>query len=323
MTRLYALIATAVLLLLAIFLPAIPFSVERYNLVFMLDITRSMNVQDYNNADGGAISRLDRAKQAMLNAARDLPCGSKVGLGVFTERAPALLYSPIEVCQDYPILQASIDALDWRMAWVADSNISQALYNSRELMENKVLEGNKLVFFTDGQEAPPINPRYAPDFSYLENHDEDEQWQAGIIVGIGDLSLSKIPKFDEDGVQIGFYKAEDVPHASRFGLPSDPKKIEGYIPRNGPWGTAKVTGTEHLSSLKEDYLIELAKTSKMRYHRLQDDAGLDNALQQESLSHISTQPTQFNQIAAILALLSLLYCYHPFRPKWPLAKQQK
>ncbi len=318
MVRLISLIAAAIFTLLALFLPPLPFPVKTYNYVFMLDITRSMNVQDYSDADGGAISRLERSKNAMLAVARSLPCGSRIGLGVFTERSPALLYSPIEVCADYPVLEASIKELDWRMAWVADSNINQALYNTLELMQSDVLAGNKLVFFTDGHEAPPINPRYAPDYSYIEMlQDTAEDWRSGLIVGVGQHQKSKIPKFDEEGKQIGFYTAEDVPHASRFGLPEDPSGVEGYIPRNGPWGTAKVVGTEHLSNVHEDYLTKLAKQTKMHYHHLQDDAGLSLALKHEAFVDRQVQPTRLNAVAALLAVLLMVFCYHPFRSKWP------
>jgi mxaL protein len=323
MARLVCLIAAAVFALIAIVLPPLPFPVKTYDFVFMLDITRSMNVQDYNDANGGAISRLQRSKQAMLAAARSLPCGSRVGLGVFTERSPALLYSPIDVCADYPILQASINELDWRMAWVADSNISQALYNTLELMQSDVLASNKLVFFTDGHEAPPVNPRYAPDYSYIAMlQDKPEDWLSGLIVGVGEHTKSKIPKFDEDGVQVGFYTAEDVPHASRFGLPEDPSKVEGYIPRNGPWGTAKVVGTEHLSSVREDYLKTLAEQAKMTYHHLQQDDELATALEQKAFTQRKVQATPLNVVFAAIALLLMTYCFHPFRPKWQTQSKQ-
>jgi len=318
MTRLICLVISATLLLFALLLPLIPFPVKTYDFVFMLDITRSMNVQDYTDQQGGVISRLEKAKRAMLTSARSLPCGSRIGLGVFTERMPALLYSPIEVCQDYAIIEASINQLDWRMAWVADSNITLGLYNSLELMSYPVLTNSKLVFFTDGHEAPPINPRYAPDYTYIEAlKDKPEQWRAGLIVGVGQYNLSKIPKYDEDGIQIGFYQAEDVPHATRFGLPSDPTKVEGYIPRNGPWGTEKVVGTEHLSSVREAYLEDLAKQAKMRYQHLDDFAVFSQALQQPDFAQRKVQATAMNPILAAIALLLLLYCYHPFRHKWP------
>ncbi|BDZ73580.1 hypothetical protein GCM10025856_12990 [Methylophaga marina] len=52
MKRLYALIASAILLLIAIVLPPLPFTVKSYDFVFVLDITRSMNVQDYSDKQG-------------------------------------------------------------------------------------------------------------------------------------------------------------------------------------------------------------------------------------------------------------------------------
>jgi mxaL protein len=109
-----------------------------------------------------------------------------------------------------------------------------------------------------------------------------------------------------------------VPHASRFGLPEDPSKVEGYIPRNGPWGTAKAVGTEHLSSLKQDYLMDLAQQNHMLYHHLENNRDMAKALQNTDFAYEATQPTEFNKIAAALALLLLIYCYQPFRPKWPL-----
>lgn len=316
MGRLLCLIAAALFALIAMVLPPLPFPVKTYDFVFMLDITRSMNVQDYNNNEGSAISRLEYSKHAMLTAARNLPCGSRIGLGVFTERSPALLYSPVEVCTDYPVLEASINELDWRMAWVADSNISQALYNTLELMQSKVLSANKLVFFTDGHEAPPVNPRYAADFSYIDMlQNQTDDWHSGLIVGVGQHNKSKIPKFDEEGVQIGFYTADDVPHASRFGLPADPSKVEGYIPRNGPWGTAKVVGTEHLSDVREDYLKQLAEQTKMAYHHLKDSAGLSKALQHQTFAQRKVQATPLNVAFGAIALLLLVYCFHPFQKK--------
>ena len=320
MKRVTSLIITAVLLLLASALPPIPFPVKTYDFVFVLDITRSMNVQDYNDANGSAISRLEKAKAAMLDVVRELPCGSRLGLAIFTERVPALLYSPVETCADYPVIKASINHLDWRMAWVADSNINQALYNTLELMEYPMLSRSKLVFFTDGQEAPPINPRYAPDYSYIDLlHHRDNDWSAGLIVGVGQHELSRIPKFDEDGIQIGFYTAEDVPHASNFGLPEDPSKIEGYVPRNGPWGTEKIVGTEHLSSVRETYLKQLAEQAKMHYHHLDSSTALSQAIQQPYFAEREIQPTRMNGLLAAFALLFLLHCYHPFRHKWPLS----
>lgn len=317
MKRRTLLIAAALALSIALLMPPLPVSLKTYDYVFMVDITRSMNTEDYSDSAGSAISRLEKTRREMLHAVRALPCGSRVGLGVFTERMPALLFSPIEVCEDYPVLQASIRHLDWRMAWVADSNIGQALYNSLSLMQRPLLKDSRLVFFTDGHEAPPINPRYAPDFSDLLPQDREAAWRFGLIVGVGQPGLSRIPKYDEDGMQIGYYEAEDVPHASRFGLPEDPTRIEGYVPRNAPWGTQQVLGTEHLSGVRHDYLRSLAEQTAMDYHPLQSGAELAAALKQDVFARRQRHPTRMSFVPAGLGLLLLVMCLHPWRQKWP------
>jgi len=307
-SRFYLLLVSTVFLLVALFLPAMPLPMKTYEYVFMVDITKSMNVMDYQGTKGEPVSRLDYVKHSMLSTARGLPCGSRIGLAVFTERMPALLYSPIEVCTDYPVLEASINKLDWRMAWVADSNIVQALYNTLHLMQQDALSNSQLVFFTDGQEAPPVNPRYAPDLSDVYK-EQPEPESKGLIVGVGQTSLSRIPKFDEEGVNIGFYEVDDVPHTSRFGLPADPSKVEGYIPRNGPWGTAKLVGTEHLSSVKTEYLKGLSDNAFMAFHHLQSEQGLLAALTVDNFANTKTVPTMINHWIALFSLLFLSSCF--------------
>ena len=303
---------------MAIFIPTIKLTTTSYDFVFIVDITRSMNTQDYTDNNGGAISRIDKVKQEMIATIQTLPCGSRVGLGLFTERRSALLFSPIEVCDNYSILEDSIEHIDWRMAWVADSNIGRGLYNILKQLKKEFLLSSKLVFFTDGHESPPINPRYQADFTDLTTEKVPPSWRAGLIVGVGNKALSQIPKYDQDGHQIGFYQVNDVPHASSFGLPEDPSKIKGYIPRNGPWGTEKIVGTEHLSSLKEAYLINLAKTASLNYHRLTGRQAFSDALQTPEFSQSQQRKTTISWVPACLALLLLSYFY-----LIPLVKKKK
>ncbi|WP_278355625.1 vWA domain-containing protein, partial [Idiomarina abyssalis] len=118
MKSIWLLISSASLLLIAVLMPNLPFPSKKYDYFFMVDITRSMNVQDYQNDNGDPVSRLEKVKADALIAIQKLPCGSRVGLGVFTERMPTLLYTPMEVCADYPEIRESIRRIDWRMAWV-------------------------------------------------------------------------------------------------------------------------------------------------------------------------------------------------------------
>ena len=98
MKSIWLLGSSAVLLIIAVLMPNLPFPSKKYDYFFMVDITRSMNVEDYRDNNGDPISRLEKVKADALAAIQQLPCGSRVGLGVFTERMPTLLYTPMEVC---------------------------------------------------------------------------------------------------------------------------------------------------------------------------------------------------------------------------------
>lgn len=324
MKSIWLLASSAILLLIALLMPELPFPGKKYDYFFVVDITRSMNVQDYQDSNGDPISRLEKVKNDALTAISQLPCGSRVGLGVFTERMPTLLYTPMEVCRDYPEIHESIRRLDWRMAWVADSNIIQAFANTLELMRTVALDNATLVFFTDGQEAPPMNSRYAPDLAQLQAEDETGRRPiTGLIVGTGDHGLSRIPKYDEEGTQIGFYTAEDVPHGTNFGLPEDPSKIEGYVPRNAPWGNQSHSGNEHLASVREDYLKSLAEPAGMHYHHLQSAQDLLAALTHPDYAQRHFRQTNVSFIPAALALLLLFLAYIPETIPSPKLRQQK
>ena len=96
---------------------------------------------------------LEAAKSALISFMQDVPCESRLGLGVFSERISFLLIEPTEICKNYDALEGAISGLDWRMAWEGDSRISagffRAIAMARELKSD-------LLFFSDGQEAPPL-----------------------------------------------------------------------------------------------------------------------------------------------------------------------
>ncbi|MDF9391474.1 MULTISPECIES: vWA domain-containing protein [Methylococcus] len=268
--------------------------------IVVVDITRSMNVEDYRQG-GRAVSRLAFVRQSLIRAAADLPCGSSLGLGVFTEREPALLFEPIETCAGFSAISAAIEQLDWRMAWAADSLIAAGLRNTLE----RLGRGNaNVIFITDGHEAPPLNPRYRPDFSDIRGK------VRGLIVGVGGLGLSPIPKYDASGRRSGFYTEDEVPQRSSFGLSElPPEQIEGYHARNAPFGSERAGGTEHLSQLKETYLRQLAEAAGLGYSRLESPEGLARALMVPALAHRQRVATDVRWIPATLALAVLAAVY--------------
>jgi mxaL protein len=272
-----------------------------YNLTFIVDITRSMNAEDYR-LDDKPVSRLHYVKQTLRELLAKLPCRSKVGLGVFTERRSTLMFEPIEVCSGFAELDAAIAGLDWRMAWAADSRVANGLLSALEILQHG---DSKVVFVTDGQEAPPVNPRYRSDFSAIKGKLD------GMILGVGGLQPVPIPKFNAKGEPAGFYNADDVPHRSSFGESDlNPEKIEGYDARNAPFGRAAATGSEHLASLREPYLQQLAAEAGLGYERLIDAGALSEALQMPGVA-VQKQvdaDVRWKAALAALALLLPIYC---------------
>jgi mxaL protein len=256
------LLALATLSLIATFVaPKITTRRSSFDFLAVVDITGSMNVRDYA-ASGLPVSRLDAVKAALRTLLAELPCPSRVALGVFSERRTFLLFEPIDVCADFAPLDASVAALDWRMAWEGDSRISAGFFRAIDMARELKID---LLFFTDGQEAPPLPARGAPIFEGRAGE------VRGLVVGVGGYELSPIPKFDDRGREVGFLSVDDVPHESRFGLPPEgAQRREGYNARNAPFGATAAIGVEHLSSVKEDYLRSLAEKTGLSYVHLED-----------------------------------------------------
>ncbi|PKM10927.1 MAG: VWA domain-containing protein [Gammaproteobacteria bacterium HGW-Gammaproteobacteria-3] len=277
-----------------------------YRLIFIVDITRSMNATDYQ-INGKAVSRLDTVKQTLRDLLLKLPCQSEVGLGIFTERRSALLFEPLEICSSYAEIDSTIARLDWRMAWAADSRIAKGLLSTLDMLQKR---DSAILFITDGQEAPPVNPRYRTDFSSIKKRVK------GMIIGTGGLNPVPIPKFNANGGQNGFYTPDDVPHRSTFGLPpSGSEQVEGYNARNAAFGSEAAVGNEHLSALHESYLQQLAVETGLGYARLVDLKALET-LQTGGLAEPQAVVADVRWRAALTAWILLLFCFVPLPAKF-------
>ncbi|MDF1583399.1 MAG: VWA domain-containing protein [Methyloprofundus sp.] len=294
----------ALLAMLALFIkPSVIKQQPVYNFTFIIDITRSMNARDYQ-LNEQAVSRLQFVKQALGELILKLPCQSKVGLGIFTERHSTLLFEPIEVCSSYAEIDSVIDSIDWRMAWAADSRISKGLASTITQLQER---DSHLVFLTDGQEAPPVNPRYKPDFSDLKGK------LKGLLVGVGGLQNVPIPKYNNQGQQQGVYQQDDVPHRSTFGMaPTSSVPAGNFNARNAPFGGAIVTGDQHLTRLYEPYLQQLSKEVAWSYHRLESSELLNRALQTPLFAQQKQVQSDIRPYFAVLVLILLSLVYFPY-----------
>jgi mxaL protein len=300
--RTWCLLLAALAMLVLFIYPSKLQKSPTYNYTFIIDITRSMNATDYQQNDQ-AVSRLHFVKQTLRELLQKLPCESKVGLGLFTERRSTLLFEPLEVCSAYTEIDTAIGKIDWRMAWAADSNIAKGLLSTLDMLKKS---DSSVIFITDGQEAPPVNPNYQADFSTIKGQAK------GMIIGAGGLQAVPIPKFDSQGKQTGFYNRDDVPHRSSFGQSNlDPSQIKGYNARNAPFGSEAATGNEHLSALQESYLEKLAAESGLAYSRLTDLRSLSQALRNPKLATEKVVQTDIRRQPALAALLLISLVYLP------------
>jgi mxaL protein len=285
------LLGAAALALAAGFLkPSLPLQRELFDHVVVLDVTQSMNVQD-QLLEGKPASRLAYAKHALRHALLRLPCGSKVGLGLFTEYRSYLLLTPVEVCANLQELRSTLAQIDGRMAWTGNSEITKGLFSGLTIAR-QLPDAPSLVFVTDGHEAPPLDPRRRPVFNGKPGE------VPGLIVGVGGLTPLPIPKIDTLGRPLGYWSADEV-------MQADPR---------GASGNSSSNSSEHLSSLHEAHLRLLSSETGLRFLRLQDTQALVQALTAQALAR--PVPARLDLRGGLAAIaLGLLVLRHW---RWPL-----
>lgn len=274
--RFWLVFSALLLLLLTFVVPDIHAARPVYDVLAVLDITGSMNARD-QHADGRPISRIEMEKHALLSLLSSLPCGSRLGVGIFVEERPFLLFEPVETCANYAPLAKSIEGISWRMGWDSESHIAGGIRAAMVIARD--LDAD-LIFMTDGQEMPPLAWSAPVNFAPLRGA------VSGLLVGVGGTDFVPIPKFNAAGREIGVWKPGQVP--SETG------------------GMFK--GHEYLTAVNEPHLKELATATSLGYlHLLNAD---------ELLTHLRrivprrTQQTlvDIRAVPASLALLLLALC---------------
>jgi len=305
----WLLLGAALALALGFLNPTLPWRHALFEQVVVLDITQSMNVQD-QRLGGKPVSRLAFAKHTLRQSLLALPCGSKVGWAIFTEYRSYLLFAPVEVCAHLDELRGTLDAIDNRMAWVGASEVAKGLHSGLSIARQ--LPGTPaLVFVTDGHESPPLNPRHRPAF------DDKPGEVRGLVVGVGALQASPIPKTDPAGRPLGFWAADEV-------LQSDPRSRgrgasvsgERLVDDAAPVASALAAaalgatpGSEHLSALHEAYLRLLAGETGLGFHHLDSAEGLAAAMTAPALARPVAVRADGRVPLALLALVLLLLRY--------------
>jgi mxaL protein len=280
------LLALAVLLLIiAAALPPLPMPREVYQHLVVFDITQSMNVAD-QNLNGETLSRLAYAKRLATQSLRSMPCGSKLGLGLFASRRTLLVLAPVEVCANYGELEQAIAQIDGRMSWAQASVISRGLYSAVDVAA-ELKPSPSLLFITDGHEAPPVPDEEVPEF-------ERERLQVrGSVLGVGSLTPQPIPRSDNAGRFIGWWGADEVVQRPR---------VQG-----------EPESEEQLSALHEKHLLALGRVAALQYVRATTAQAFTEAWLSPRLAHREIVPTDLRWVPALLAGIALAAFFVPAR----------
>jgi mxaL protein len=274
------------LLLLALLMPRIELPRDSYDYIVVFDISQSMNVEDYE-LDGVPVSRLDYAREAVRRVLPKLPCGSRIGWAAFTGYQTLLLITPVEVCEHYNDLLASIAQIDRRMRWSNASEITKGIYWA--ILAAQATESRPdIVFMTDGHEAPPLDPTYSPRMFDNLTGPAIRGW----LIGVGNVIPGPIPKIDEEGRRQGYWRAHEV--------------MQGASTGEGPSSAG-----EHLSGLREAHLGALAEQIGFQSTRLADAATLYTAMSDERFVRRRSTPTDVSWMLVALALCVLAFHYRP------------
>jgi mxaL protein len=277
--------------------PKIPLSLNVNNYMFVIDITQSMNVKDMH-MNKRPISRLNYALQLISMSLKEFPCGSKVSIALFANAEVVPLYVPIEICENFGVIQDTLKHLEWRMAWRGSSHLRLGLIDAGSVSLT-LPEPTKIIFLTDGDEAAPLNAITKVDLQPMQG---SSSW---LLAGIGSQEPSPIPKFNSKDEIIGYW--------SQYATKIEPSQIvnEDSVGKRDD-SIASDPHEYYLSALREDYLKEVVSDINANYVRAD--------LQAKFLTAINKLPSAGNSPAHvetgwIFALISAFFVIADYLPK--------
>lgn len=286
-------------LVLALINPSLNLKHNIYSYFIVLDITQSMNVADMQ-INGKPATRLDFSKKIVSETLSTLPCGTKVGLGLFSGVNVVALYTPIELCENFSSLQDTLEHAQWLNAWTADSRVREGLLASAQTMNN-FPEPAQLVFLTDGEEAPKLHAFNTRDLSTFQGADG---W---LIAGMGTLAGGPIPKFDEKRQHIGYWSHESMQLAPG----AAPIAAAGILQRKGD--LAESPQDRYVSKLAEAYLQKTAKEISASYVQAKDSNTLITAMQQQKPARRESAPFALGWLFGLLSGVIIICAYLPWQ----------
>lgn len=292
--------AAFLLLIIAAFKPTIPLPRNIYSYILVVDISQSMNVEDAT-LNGKRTSRIAYTQAMLHQVIANMPCDTRVSIGLFAGVSIAALYNPIEVCSNYAAIQDTIDHLDWRTAWSGNSRLRDSMLTLARVLR-AFPEPAQVVYFSDGEEAPKLHAFNTKD---LTNFQGGNGW---LFVGIGSIEGAPIPKYDEKNQLIGYWSNDSF--AMQPGIAQISEANLGVRDNNVAGGT----GDRFISKLQEDYLKDLSKEVSGDYVRGDSLQTILTAMKHQKPARTDIAPYGIHWILASIAALLVLVTYLPKNP---------
>ena len=278
-----------IFLVIAFINPKFTMKKDISNYIFVVDITQSMLTQDAL-LNGKKVSRLKYAKDISQKVLEQLPCKTKVSIGMFAGVSVAATYTPIEVCENFSAINETIERLDWRSVWAGNTRLRASMINLARLIRS-FPESAQVVYFTDGEEAPRLHAFNTEDLNQFQGANN---W---LFVGIGSDEGTPIPKYDNKNQLIGYWSNES------FALQPGVAQISAQNAGGRDNNVSNASYDRYLSRLDEKYLKSLAQEVKGNYVNGSDLKEILSAMKKQPSAWRDDTEVQLRNIFSFFALL--------------------